>query len=294
MLDNGGFDMRTLTKSRKRVATVVALLCALSAGGWALSAQAFASGAARATTTVAASVPISPRPDLKVHPTVVTPTTATNAHCGQVITASLTLNGDLYCPGSADALDVSGASVTLNLNGHTISNDGNASCMVDYGTSDTIENGTISGCLIALQTGGSKNTATKLTMVDNSFGLIDAGGFNKITANTAANNSGAGMEGEGYGATFSDNRVASNYWGMFAETTMTISNNEFDNNTSFGLEIDRNGATVTANTADYNGQYGIETSGGPMPAAADGGGNTAHGNGYSNSAAVQCIGVACN
>lgn len=288
--------MRSMGKSR-RIAVVSVLLCVVSGGAWALSAQAFASGSVRAA---ASTIPTPPQPTLKVHVATAAPnTTATNAHCGQTITASLTLNGDLYCPGSSGGLGVSGASVILNLNGHTISSDGNtySTCIAVYGTSDTVENGHISNCESGVQVGGSKNTVTKLTMSDNSFGLVDAGGSNKVTLNTIVDNPGAGILSYGFGGTFTSNRIANNAWGFIDYASgITVTSNSIDSNSLNGILIDVSGepaGTFTSNSVNYNGDEGVQRDSG-TGSATDGGGNTAHGNGYANSTMEQCNGIACS
>lgn len=50
---------------------------------------------------------------------VATPAAAGHVTCGQVLTTSVTLDADLFCP-SGDGLVIQGDGVTLNLNGHSI------------------------------------------------------------------------------------------------------------------------------------------------------------------------------
>ena len=50
---------------------------------------------------------------------VATPAVANHLNCGQVVTASTTLHGDLVCP-DGDGLILQGNGITLDLNGHTI------------------------------------------------------------------------------------------------------------------------------------------------------------------------------
>lgn len=288
--------MRSMGKSR-RIAVVSVLLCLVSGGAWALSAQAFASGSVR---SAASTIPTPPQPTLKVRAATAAPsTTATNAHCGETITASLTLNGDLYCPGEGDGLNVAGASVILNLNGHTISSDGNvfSNCLVVYGTSDTVENGHLTNCANGVQTGGSKNTLTKLTIWGTSFGVIDAGGSDKTTLNTIIGNSGAGIISDGFGGTFTSNRIANNAWGLIDYASgITVTSNSIDSNSLNGILIGVSGepaGTFTGNSVNYNGDEGVQRESG-TGSATDGGGNTAHGNGYANSTMEQCNGIACS
>ena len=290
--------MRSM-KSR-RIAVVSVLLCVVSGGAWALSAQAFASGSSHAAVVTASTIPAPPTPTLKVHAATAAPQdTATNAHCGETLTASLTLNGDLYCPGSGGGLGVAGTAVTLNLNGHTISSDGNvySTCLAVYGTSDTVENGHISNCETGVEVGGSKNTATKLVIADNSFGLIDAGGSDKVTLNTIMDNPGAGIISDGFGGAFTSNRIANNAWGLIDYASgITVATNSVDSNTLYGILISVSGSpagTFTGNSVNYNGREGIQRDTGST-SATDGGGNTAHGNGYSNSTSEQCNDIACS
>ncbi len=51
--------------------------------------------------------------------TVATPAAAGHLTCGQVVTASTTLDSDLFCP-TGDGLILQGSGIVLNLNGHTI------------------------------------------------------------------------------------------------------------------------------------------------------------------------------
>ena len=56
---------------------------------------------------------------LLLGPAVAGPAEAGHLSCGQVVTTSVTLDADLFCP-NGDGLIVQGSGIVLNLNGHTI------------------------------------------------------------------------------------------------------------------------------------------------------------------------------
>ena len=284
--------MRMMKRLRQRAVVVVVLLCAASGIGWAVSSQASARGAAAITSP---TPPVAPRP--QGAPTrVATPMAmATNVHCGETITASVTLNGDLYCSGitGAGALTIAGTTVTVNLNGHTLSADRSGACIAVEGTSDIVENGFVSGCSYGVYLNGSKETATKLTVTASMDGVLDFGLADKLVANTTLNNTNTGVIVSGSGATVSGNHSASNNWGMYVQDAhATVSNNSTDDNVYNGIDLGGAGSVFTANSLDYNGSDGFVGNG---YAIIDGGSNTAHGNDYiAGATPEQCSGIACS
>src|SRR5262249_4175831 len=111
-------------------------------------------------------------------------------HCGDSISASVTLTTDLTCPGNG--LIITAPDVTLDLGGHTIAGNGsNRGVIIGVGltsalTGDTVRNGTISRFSTGLELGNLQNvTASKLTLLndgESSSAAIDTGGV--LTAQT--------------------------------------------------------------------------------------------------------------
>lgn len=289
--------MRPITTRRQRVIVFIVLLTAASGTGWVMSSQASARGSAH-DTSVGAS-PLPPRPNHRALPTVTPAATATNVHCGETVTASVTVNGDLYCPGlnGSAALTIRGASttaVTLNLNGHTISSDRSGDCVDVISAGAIVEDGVITGCDTALFIEGSKQTATKLSANDNTFGLVDSGtGGSKITDDTVTNTTYQGIFEDGIGSTVSGNHAANNQVGLYVYrgTGLVASNNALDYNSEFGISIVQQGGTFTDNSANYNNGYGIYNTGN---AIFDGGGNTAIGNDRAETPPQECVQITCS
>ena len=225
---------------------------------------------------------------------------ATNAHCGQVLTASLTLNGDLFCNGG-DALTITGKGVVLNLAGHQI--DG-ASTSEDgvrvEGNSNTVENGVISNFIssgvdvLGIDVPTTSDTVSAVRAVGNFIGFTDGGANSKITNCTATGNS-YGFDAFGTGDTYSgDHELNNSQVGLYLQgTTTVVSSNIADGNGTIGIwDASSARATLTKNTADFNGNDGMSITGDPT--AVDGGGNLAKGNDYiAGNPPEQCRGVVC-
>lgn len=83
----------------------------------------------------------------------------TNLSCGEVITASITLTGNLHCDGTALYVDADN-DVTLDLGGHSVTGDGTGDGVV-LSSSDvpdftyTVQNGRISGFASAVRAGST-------------------------------------------------------------------------------------------------------------------------------------------
>lgn len=279
---------------RQRATVIVVMLCMASGLAWSLAQHASARGAASGSVAATQPGPVAPHP-LTGSPAraATTAAAATNVHCGQVITASVTLNGDLDCPSMAGsyAVIVSGSTaVTLNLNGHTVSVQSSDSGILALGPSDIVENGFVTGGNHGVDLQGSKETATKLIVTGSVYGINDFGSGSKVTANTATND-GTAITADGIGGTISGNRAASNSWGIYVERPATVTGNFSDGNVYEGIYVVTPGSTFTSNSLDNNGYDGFF--GGGL-ASVDGGGNTAHGNGYTVSASDQCYGITCS
>jgi hypothetical protein len=236
---------------------------------------------------------VRPAGAAKVAPAVI----ATNASCGQTLTASVTLNGDLVCSG--DGLIIAKASVVLNLNGHTITGDpgaasSNTGVRID-GTSDTVENGVITGFYYGVYTTGTTDTVLNMRVNHTFYGVVTFGSGAKVTNSTAAFNTYSGMYAAGTGATYSGDHELNNgseglaiYFGVKTLVTGNIANG----NGYYGIRDLGAGTTLTKNTANFNGGDGIFVSNDAT--VVDGAGNTAKGNDYvSGNPLVQCQGVVC-
>lgn len=287
--------MRSLSGLRRRAIVVVALLGAASGTGWAVSSQAFASGTTSGVTSSTSPAPLVP-PRPAGAPLKPAATVATNVHCGETITATVTLNGDLYCPGlnSGNALTIHGGStaITFNLNGHTISSDQSGLCIVAQSPSVIVENGFVSQCGWGVAMEGSKGTVTKLTVSGSVQGIVDFGVGTKVTGNTVSYSGGDGIYAGGLGATYSGNHLSSNYDGIVVGPgVLSVTGNAADSSNDNGIDVVDGGATYSNNSANYNGHDGMNANNQPI---IDGGGNTAHGNNYNSTTPEQCSGFACS
>lgn len=292
---------------RRRLGVIAAALCFVSGAGGVLALQAAASGpGAPSPVRVTPGIRLSVQPRTAsgaAHPFI----TATNASCGESVTTSLTLNGDLDCSGYDAALTITNPSVTLNLNGHEITDNGgnSATGVLIESSSDTVENGVVTGFGVgvlirrtSMSTPPNLDTVTKIRATYNGQGIENHAGSNaKITSNIVYGNSGDGVyDLAGYIDTVSNNIATSN--GAYGieisqSASVTVSGNQADSNQINGI-VSHYGlnTTITGNTANFNLYDGIangETN------AIDGGRNLAKGNDYATGAPPeQCAAIACN
>lgn len=285
-----------LKSMSRRAAVVAALTCVSVIGaGVLLAVQASANGrnsAAAGANHPNGPVPARPRAAAaQVRPAVL----ATNAHCGQTISANLTLNGDLVCT-TGDGLTVnSSAAVVLNLNGHTISGPGQVSAVGVYlvTKSATVENGTILGFNEAVQVLGITDTVTNVRMTLNAYGLVDFGTTSKVTNNVAWGNNYIGIYAGSTGGTYSGNHALNNgTQGInVVGSKDVLTSNIANGNTIYGIYDGGYGTTLTKNVANFNGNDGIYVD---DLTPTDGAGNTAKGNDFTAGAlAEQCRGIVC-
>jgi parallel beta-helix repeat protein len=224
---------------------------------------------------------------------------------------SIVVANDLPCS-SGNGLNVGHASITINLNGHTLSGFGGGS----YGVNNpgfsavTIENGTVSGWAEGVVTSGSTNKLSGLRASQNTdTGLVLLGSGSTALGNVLFKNGGFGIRVIASNIKVVSNTVRENGAGIivqFGFTGAVFQTNQVENNGGNGIQDDAAGtamtgnvtnanandgvfsagdqtATVASNTANYNG---IEAS----PGGKDGGGNTAKG----NVTAAQCKDVVCS
>jgi len=223
---------------------------------------------------------------------------ATNAHCGQTITASLTLNGDLVCTASL-GLNVSGTSVVLNLNGHEISGAGGGNGVQIFGKSDTVENGLITDFFYGVFVFGATDTISAVRATYNGdAGIVDDGTGTKITNCVATNNVFTGIASSSTGSVLTGDHELNNgstvsQPGLIVDgTKQTVTGNVANGNGGDGIDDFGFGTTLTKNVANFNHLDGILVN---EVAAIDGAGNTAKGNGYAAGATPdQCNGVVCS
>lgn len=293
--------IRKLLGRRRGLILVAATCMALGIGSTLAIQQATAS------TPTVPQVVANPGPTL--HPTngtgqVLPSVTATNAVCGQLITASLTLNGNLFCSGGGNGLNVGGKSVVLNLNGFGIYgggyNAGGAGVNV-IGTTATVENGQISTFTYGVLVSGATANITKLRTTFGGSGIYAGGAGDKITSNEAFGNEFYGIAAYGNGQTVTTNRVSTNglastgYSGLYLGGTKDIASGNIVTNTQGGPGIYDIGynTTLTSNTANFNQADGIRVFDSDL---IDGGGNLAKGNDTVPAGSVpeQCYDIVCN
>jgi parallel beta-helix repeat protein len=224
---------------------------------------------------------------------------ATNAHCGQTITASLTLNGDLNCP-TSNGLTVAGTSVNLNLGGHLVAGPGGNTGylgIIVNGVSATVQNGTVVGFYRGVQVNGSKDSLTTLRLTYNTYGVVDVGSLTKITSVNAWSNTYDGIYSGGAGTTFTTNHALNNGdVGIRVAGTGTtlVTGNVANGNGGYGIAVQMLGASLSKNVANFNALDGIWVY---AATVTDAGGNTAKGNDYAPAAVgkpEQCLGVVCS
>jgi hypothetical protein len=278
----------------RRSAVLIAAVCVGLGAGAVLAVQASATGRKSTAPSSPTSPPIRPlTASGKLSPEVL----ATNAHCGQTLTASLTLNGDLQCSGNG--LIVTGTSHVLNLNGHAIFGPGSGSFsgVELLGTSDTVENGTVTGFSYGVYVQGITDTVLNVRSAQNTFsGIENDGSGSKITNSMAVGNTGYGIDQptSATGTYSGDHELNNGVNGLVVVGKVTITSNVANGNRSYGIYDTGFGTTLTKNTASFNGLDGIYVAAYDA-AVIDGGGNTAKGNDYGSGATPeQCRGVVCS
>jgi hypothetical protein len=295
-----------LTMTRRRVVVLAAVVCAGLGAGGVLAVQASASADGGSARSVPTAPKAPTRPDLSKRPPVrpmtangqvVPDVTATNVRCGQTLTASVTLNGDLFCPGG-NALIIAKSSVVLNLNGHEIgSTVSGAGIGVEVsGTSDTVDNGLITGFGYGVQVFGATDTISAVRATYNRTGIFEAGTGVKLTNDVAAQNTFNGISSGGSGTVLTGDHDVSNglptgVYGLLLDgSKQTVTSNTAGGN-GFGIYDGGFGTTLKTDTANFNHNDGIYVS---EVDVIDGGGNLAKGNDYdSGQSPEQCYEVVC-
>lgn len=276
------------TTKNARAITVGAVLCVTLGAGATTALQASAN--AGPATPPTAPPPLRPKATAGATPQA----QATNVHCGQIITASVILNGDLFCDGGT-ALTLSGSSVVLNLNGHELGGNGTGTGVMVIGKSDLVQNGLVTEFNLGVHVTGTNTTVSAVRATyNNGPGFFDEGTGTKLTNCFVALSASDGIVFAGSGAVYSGNHAVNNgnngmiLEGFDASVSSTIANG----NTANGVDDLGYGTKLTKNTADFNGSDGIYSYDASL---VDGGGNTAKGNERTTgpTAAVECVGVVC-
>jgi parallel beta-helix repeat protein len=198
---------------------------------------------------------------------------------------------------AGDGIVIGADEITLDLNGHTVPGTGN-----DDGIDFDGHNG------VRVEGGGGKvkmfniglnledangNTITELSVTDNNNNgvLIQDTAFgNTLKEVTVSNTHGTGVGifiGDHSNGTRLKHVTANgnDNDGIALDNTgdTSVKANHANHNDSDGIHVSGGGVVLTDNSADNNGDNGIDASG-----ATDGGGNSAKGNGSTN-----CVGVSC-
>jgi parallel beta-helix repeat protein len=242
----------------------------------------------------------------------------TTVTCGETVTTSVVLAGDLRCSPGQLGLVIGASGITINLNGHTISQSGDAFGVYDSGYKGvTVENGTIRNFGIGLHLDSADGSHLQnLHMAYNSnLGVEIVRSSNVIvTGNYAISNTNTGISVSfGAGDQLIGNWVEENGGDGIAtpagDAGYVISQNKALDNGNNGITVQANSAQVSSNVANGNKNEGIDTASSQaavtlngnrasfngalgINAAAgqkDGGGNVVQ----DNTSAIQCKNVVC-
>jgi len=162
------------------------------------------------------------------------------------VSGSYRLTGNLTVPVSTNAINVSAANVTIDLNGFLITGPGSTSTIPiginSAGQSGvTVENGAISGFGLGVQV-GLFGIVRNMHTDKNGNGIF--GGLNSVIEGCTANNS-----------------TQSGGSGISCDGVCVISGNTVNGNPNLGIFCVANGCVISGNTANANGTTGINCSG---------------------------------
>jgi parallel beta-helix repeat protein len=198
---------------------------------------------------------------------VIGPAQAGDVHCGQVLAASLTLEGDLLaCPG--DGLIVGADGITIDLNGHSLVGTGAGAGIRNDGFDGvTVRNGTVEKFLYGVQlnpgTVGNLVDALALTTNKSAAVQLDGAAANQLRDSTLdfQANDGVVLAGGSNG-----NFILGNTVGHSADRGVVVqgsSGNVFESNQVVssgdrGVALEgSSGNRFVANTVSENGDAGI-------------------------------------
>jgi parallel beta-helix repeat protein len=217
------------------------------------------------------------------------PAHAANVSCGQTITQSTVLNGDVGpC---AEGITIAGNNITFDLNQFTIfgtpSTGEGPGIFIERRSGDVVRNGTVRDfdAGVAIESGATNNTVTRMVLRDNigspngDYGdgvvLFGTGTTaNTITGNVARHNGpfdGIGLVGAASGNTISGNTVVDNNLGIQdtgiriegpgaknnVVTRNSVRNSGLDGIEAFGFTNLNSGSVITNNVVAGNARHGI-------------------------------------
>ena len=193
---------------------------------------------------------------------VIGPAQASDVHCGQVLTASVTLDGDLLaCAG--DGLIVGAHGITIDLNGHSLAGTGLGGGIRNEGFDDvTVRNGTVQGFLYGVQlnpgTVGNVVDALSLTANKTAGVQLDGAAQNHVRNSTLEFQANDGVVLAGGS---NANVILGNTIGQSADRGIVVqasSSNDLRANTVSGsgdagiVLLDSNSNVVLGNTVSLN------------------------------------------
>jgi len=199
--------------------------------------------------------------------------------CGDIITTPAELTADLICDGNdaGPALTVMGPGGKLDLNGFTVDCDNDADAtdtdgIVLTGRKALVHSGTVTDCTdgVVLIAPGHHHVANITSELNSGDGFrVPDGGSNrnKLNANTAQDNGGAGFHVGSAAGSSSDNSFVANLsddnggYGLRIWTTgggHKVNGNTFSNNGAAGIVVHVSASqAIHGNTIFSNGTQGI-------------------------------------
>jgi len=169
---------------------------------------------------------------------------------------SYRLTGNLTVPASAFGIKVNAPSVTVDLNGFSMTGSDKFSGVGvnAFGIADvTVENGTVTGFGSGVITG--KNGTVKSVRADaNSNGITTD--INSVVQGCTANGNSAGIDG-GSGTVISGSTANSNFQGILCGSGCLVTGNTIDNNSSTPLQFTDTTSGYGGNVMNGNGGLNI-------------------------------------
>jgi parallel beta-helix repeat protein len=179
---------------------------------------------------------------------------ANHVQCGDVITQSVKLDADLTC--EAQGLVVGADGVTVDLNGHTISGQGDpfeetlSGVQADGRSGVVVRNGTITGFTEAvLLTNASQSVVRDITAAGNLDGITVRGDGIVIRNNTVTA-SFIGISASGDGLVLDRNQAAGEFAISVDGSNLTVTRNHATECSQLSIEVHYQGALISRNLAD--------------------------------------------
>lgn len=190
---------------------------------------------------------------------------ATVCSCGDTVTASATLTGNLSCTGHG--LIVGANNITLDGNNYALTGDGSGT---DYGIKNidnwdnvTIKNFSITNFNRGIYFGSSTSALIQNNTVSSStnYGIyLTTSGSSSIIGNTVNSNGAGGIVLVSSTSTVitSNTTNLNSFYGIYlsASPSSTLTSNTSSFNTNYGIYLTNSGSsTLTSNTTNVNGSY---------------------------------------